>query len=90
MEGFYIYPQLRGLGINYSREHIRRLENRGLFPMHTDFDENGRRIGWEKELIDKYRVERQRIADANARVARAETKRLAKAAKAAQGRISAS
>jgi hypothetical protein len=84
MEGFYTYPQLRGLGIHYSREHIRRLEKDGLFPMHTDLDEDGRRIAWGTQVIDDYREKRKKLADANERVARAETKRLARAAKAAK------
>lgn len=84
MEGYYLYSELRGLGIKYSREHIRRLEKLGLFPMHTDLDENGRRIAWETQPIDNYNAKRKATADANAKVARAETKRRTKAAKIAK------
>ena len=76
---FYIYPQLKGLGIHYSRVHIRRKEKNGTFPLHAKLDETGKRIGWEKSLIDKLLEKRAAIARANAKVARAEWKRRAKA-----------
>ena len=86
MEDFYTYPELRELGITYSREHIRRLEVRGLFPLHTNLDENGKRIGWEKTLIHERQKRKAAIAQENAKVARAEFKRRAKAAKAQKER----
>jgi hypothetical protein len=79
VEGYYRYQELRGLGIPYSREHIRRLERDGAFPLHTKFDEHGRRIGWATKAIAEYQRKRKERADADARRASAETKRRAKA-----------
>ncbi len=76
---FYTYPQLKTKGIDYSREHIRRLEKIGAFPLHTNLDEKGRRVGWEASLIDKWLAARDAVARANAKVARAEWQRRVKA-----------
>ena len=70
---YYLYHQLRERGIKYSREHIRRLENQRLFPMHFDLDDAGRRIAWEATLIDRYQAAKEKKARANAKAARKAT-----------------
>jgi hypothetical protein len=87
VKNFYTYPELKGRGIDFTREHIRDKEKKGTFPMHTDLDGTGRRIGWERTLIDKYQAEREQLARDNAKAARAKTKRI-KAAKLAEGSAS--
>ena len=86
MKDFYTYPELKGLGITFSREWIRTLEKKGQFPLHTDLSGDGRRIAWEKAAIEKLLAEQERLARANAKLARAETKRRAKAAISRQDR----
>ena len=76
---FYRYPDLAKLGIPYSREHIRRLEKVGKFPMHTELgDGPGGFIGWETGDIHKHLA-------AKAKAAREKTKK-AKAMKAVEDR----
>jgi prophage regulatory protein len=59
------YPELKSrYGISFSRNHIRRLEKAGKFPMHVDVGDA--RIGWlEHEVTDHLaeRVARRRAAD---------------------------
>ena len=64
---YLIYPELRARGITYTREHIRRLESVGKFPMHFDLDPNGHRIAWETILIDRWLADK---AKANAKAAK--------------------
>jgi prophage regulatory protein len=55
MARILIYPDLKPKGIPYSREHIRRRERDGTFPMHIDLGEG--RIAWLEEEIDLWIAE---------------------------------
>lgn len=47
------YRELKDLkGINYSREHLRRLEMAGSFPKRVQLGENS--VAWIEEEIDKW------------------------------------
>jgi prophage regulatory protein len=52
----YRWPQLREI-VPYSREHIRRLEDRGLFPrkfkLAPDTGQNGA-VGWDAGEINQW------------------------------------
>ena len=71
---YLLFYQLRERGIDYSREHIRRLEKLGLFPMHFNLDPAGRRIAWETALIEKHLAKKDKAARAAAKEARAKMK----------------
>ncbi len=47
-----IFSDLKARGIHYSREHIRRREKAGTFPLHVDLGEG--RIGWLEEEIESW------------------------------------
>jgi prophage regulatory protein len=55
MTRILIYPDLKPKGIPYSREHIRRRERDGTFPMHIDLGEG--RIAWLEQEIDDWIAE---------------------------------
>jgi len=44
------YPALKERGIPFTRVHLRRLEEAGLFPRHIDLGENT--IAWFEDEID--------------------------------------
>jgi predicted DNA-binding transcriptional regulator AlpA len=46
------FDGLRGRGVPYSREHIRRREKAGTFPQHISLGEG--RIGWIEHEIDEW------------------------------------
>ena len=71
---YLTYPQLRERGIVYSREHIRRLEKAGKFPLHLNLDPAGRRIAWETALIEKHLANKEKIARLGAKAARAKVR----------------
>jgi prophage regulatory protein len=50
-----IFDDLKPKGIPYSREHIRRRERDGTFPMHIDLGEG--RIAWIEQEIDDWLIE---------------------------------
>ena len=47
-----IFTDLRERGVRYSREHIRRREKAGTFPLHIELGEG--RIGWFEHEIDEW------------------------------------
>ena len=52
-----VYPEMKPKkGIPYTREHLRRREQAGTFPMHIDLGEG--RIGWIEEEVDTWITER--------------------------------
>jgi prophage regulatory protein len=51
-----LYPDLKSRGIPYSREHVRRRERDGTFPMHIELGEG--RIAWIEQEIDAWLTER--------------------------------
>ena len=55
---FLQYPDLRERGIKYTRVHINRLVNLGLFPrpFKTGVGTNGPN-NWTEEQIDRYQAE---------------------------------
>jgi hypothetical protein len=54
------YSQLRALGLPYSRTHLRRLENLGLFPMHINIGGTGAgNIAWFRHEYADYLASRR-------------------------------
>lgn len=53
----YRYPDLVARGINYTQQHLRRLEKRDLFPKRVKLSPIGGRtgaVGWDAREIDEY------------------------------------
>ena len=46
------YPNLKARGIEFSRVHLKRLEDANQFPRHIDLGEN--RIAWFEDEIDEF------------------------------------
>jgi predicted DNA-binding transcriptional regulator AlpA len=56
METFVLFAQLREQGINYTRVHLNRLMDRGLFPPAIRLSPN--RIVWRQADIDRFKASR--------------------------------
>lgn len=62
---FIRHPQLKDKGIPYSREHLRELEKRNLFPKRVPLtDADGGYFGYVEEEIDAFLAERIAARDA--------------------------
>ena len=48
----YRFPDLRRLGISWSRKHVRSLELAGKFPQHFMLGENS--AAWPADLVDEW------------------------------------
>jgi hypothetical protein len=46
----YVFNDLRGAGVPYTRKHVRTLELRGEFPQHFDIGPNS--VGWVAAEVD--------------------------------------
>jgi hypothetical protein len=61
---FYLYKELKPkAGVPWTRQHVRRQEKRGNFPMHVDLGENT--VAWLADEVDAYvaqRIAARRIA----------------------------
>jgi predicted DNA-binding transcriptional regulator AlpA len=53
------FPELKSLkGVRYSRSHLKRLENSGLFPKRVHPSEGGQAVAWIEDEIDQHIAER--------------------------------